>query len=64
MGDSFYKDGSDAMLAPFEPKTPCRVMETRPCVILSLLESHRFKVDECEPNGCVRFPGRDREPFV
>lgn len=64
MSDEFYKDGSDAMLAPFEPKTPCRVMETRPCVKITFVESQRYPQTECLPKQCVRFQSRDREPFV
>jgi hypothetical protein len=59
-GDTeFYKD-RDAMLAPFEPKTPCRQFETRPCVRLTRIPDERFPVDECPKGECVRFPNRDK----
>ena len=59
--DEFYKDGSDAMLASFEPKTPCRQMETRPCVRITIEDDRRFRVKECLPMQCARFPKRDRK---
>ena len=50
----FYAGAADAMNAPFEPKTPCRNMETRPCVFLTMNDSKRYLVNECLPHHCTR----------
>lgn len=55
----YWKSGSDAMVAPFEPRTPCRQFETRPCVDLSEDVSMRYRVLPCKPSLCRRFPNRD-----
>lgn len=57
----FYNNAFEAMDEPFEPKTPCRQFETRPCVELSEDESQRFRVEACKPGECVRFPSRDEK---
>jgi hypothetical protein len=59
MDSEFYVSAADAMEAPFEPKTPCRIMETRPCVVLTLDDSRCFTVNECPPNECVRFEKKE-----
>lgn len=55
MNDLFYDGAADAMDAPFEPKTPCRNMETRPCTVLTTKGDQRFLRKECLPHYCTRF---------
>jgi hypothetical protein len=56
----YWSTPADAMIAPFEPETPCRQFETRPCVELSEDEGQRYRVMQCAPGGCRRFPNRDQ----
>lgn len=48
-----YADAADAMAGPMEPKTPCDVMPTRPCVVwhtggrVARLEDREFPVTRC-----------------
>jgi hypothetical protein len=57
----FYAGASDALNGPMDPKTPCRNMETRPCVILDPetpgVET-KFPKRECLPHECQRFADR------
>jgi hypothetical protein len=50
----FYLGAADAMHAPFEPKTPCRNMETRPCVRLVFDDRQMYPINECPHHHCVR----------
>lgn len=56
----YWSTARDAMIGPFEPETPCRQFETRPCVELSMDEGQRYRVVQCAPGGCRRFPNRDQ----
>lgn len=60
----FYGGAEDSMNAPFEPKTPCRNFETRPCVVLTTDDRQRFPRSECLPHKCARFPDRYEEPNI
>lgn len=51
----FYLGASDAMSAPFEPKTPCRNMSTRPCVWTSKDDRTLYPENECPHHHCARF---------
>lgn len=56
-----YNGARDAVKAQFEPKTACRNMPTRPCVILDAetpgVET-TFPKRECLPHECRRFTDR------
>lgn len=57
----FYEGAVDAMNAPFEPKTPCRNMPTRPCVAPNTADSKHYFTTECLPHQCARFEDRYEE---
>jgi hypothetical protein len=61
MSRQFYDGASDALHAMFEPKTPCRNMETRPCVILTMDDRQRFPRQQCLPHYCNRHTDRYEE---
>lgn len=50
----YYDGAADAMHAPFEPKTPCRNFETRPCVQLTVDGRKQFRTSECTAHHCAR----------
>lgn len=52
--DAYYEGAADSLHAPFEPKTPCRNMPTRPCVLITNDERRMFPRDECMPHYCTR----------
>lgn len=54
MHDQFYLGAQEALNAPFEPRTPCRNMPTRPCVILTHDDRQRFPIQGCLPHYCTR----------
>lgn len=53
MDDEYYDDGEDAMEDRFEPKTPCEIMGTRPCVEV-VGDYFLYPVEPCE-EFCARF---------
>lgn len=60
----FYEGAANAMNAPFEPKTPCRNMQTRPCVAPNTADSRHFLVKECLPHKCARFEDHYEEGSI
>lgn len=57
-----YLDAADAMSGPMEPRTPCEVMETRPCVEWTgTPAAQRFPTVRCA-TMCWRY-GRPVEPI-
>lgn len=51
--DDFYSDGEDAMSAPMTPKTPCRIIETRPCV--DAVDPYEYPISPCSSGYCARY---------
>lgn len=61
MNGCYYDGATDALHAMFEPKTPCRNMETRPCVVIGTNDSQHFLRRECLPHYCARHTDRYQE---
>lgn len=60
-GAEHFASALEAIPKIFEPKVPCRIMETRACVDLAVDESKKFRKTECPKGHCVRFEKLDRE---
>jgi hypothetical protein len=61
--EEFFASKDEVMNGPFDPKVPCRHMETRSCVVVDPAPEQLtgYRAKPCPPGECGRFANRDRK---